>query len=690
MFCVSGDVAMVLRLLFGKPGGKPPTPGNSSAPVPRATEARLESQSKSAAPSKLLKCEVAPPKQTTAAVPHRLLQFFLAQCAKQDFDSTKTMICLAKWAEERNRTSTISSADLDTLELQQIHTNLSAQREIIEAIDELMRSEEGADADEFLEFLEEMRYILGSTSNEIRKICIEKKIDLEAPNGIDKEKKKALSAALRIVRRRFKTGSKESFAALLESALSSTPAELAKHDLISVMNDFRREGKGTVNTTLLEDCLAQSLRHVGKDGDELWVHDTIKQLMKADGSLRRQLLDGLLAAMHNVWDGADPKEARERLDLWVQSAWDRCLPTATLRPLISQLSRQTLDPLAVMRELLGLASSGEEVNASVISSMKDPQLSEAFKNINSCGEIQKLLESLIKAIGGLQLTNPQGWTLRMRTEREKEFMAHLSAMNEHLLRTWQLLTWRCAEMEIDIIDEPRPFGPSEKKLIEKALKTAFNHIDDDLKRPAGEWIEKGIRSARVLVELDSIRDHFNRTGTVKPELEDLVYDALDRVGVTNSSERRKLAQDARLGVIKLTAEYGRDLLDILLRALSDEKFGLVSKDKLVATIRDMELTAQLPGARDPEGTLESKLATVQSVEQAADWIHNLGLKLLQDYPDEKLADAVQSYLKKQGVTPEQAREFLRYAYRARMDGRRAIVRKAIRDFLWKEEARKKI
>src|SRR5690242_5493181 len=146
MCCVSGDVAMVLRLLFGKLGGKPPTPGNFSAVAPRATEARRASRSKYAGPSKLLKCEAAPPKQTTGVVPHKLL-YFLRQCTSEDFDSTKAMIALAKWAEGHDRRSTISSADLDRSEIQQIHINLSAHLELIGAIDELMLSEQAGDAD---------------------------------------------------------------------------------------------------------------------------------------------------------------------------------------------------------------------------------------------------------------------------------------------------------------------------------------------------------------------------------------------------------------------------------------------------------------------------------------------------------------------------------------------------------------
>src|SRR5690349_9156300 len=231
MCCVSGDLAMSMFLsVFTSGGGKQP-------------------------PAKI------------AAVPHKLL-YFLGQCTSEDFDGIKAMIALAKWAEERDRRIPISSTDLDTSEIQQIHINLSAHRELIEAIDELLLSEEAGDAGEFLEFLEEMRNILGRTSSEMREICIEKKIDLNAPHQIDLDKKKTLSAALRLVCRRLKTDNEGSFAARLESALSNTPAQLAKHDLISLMNDFRREAKGTVNTKLLEDCLTQSLREVGYKDDD--------------------------------------------------------------------------------------------------------------------------------------------------------------------------------------------------------------------------------------------------------------------------------------------------------------------------------------------------------------------------------------------------------------------------------------
>jgi hypothetical protein len=176
-----------------------------------------------------------------------------------------------------------------------------------------------------------------------------------------------------------------------------------------------------------------------------------------------------------------------------------------------------------------------------------------------------------------------------------------------------------------------------------------------------------------------VLDHFDSTGIIQPEFEDLVYDALGKAGIEDRSARRKLAQDARLGVMRLTAEYGWALLHDFSRILSDANFGPASKDKLERIIRDIDKIAEMPGARVPESTFGS----VRSVGEAADWIHNLGLKVLvpHKHPDEKLADAVQSYLREQAVTPKMARDLLRYANRATLEGRSALVRRAIRDFL---------
>jgi len=679
--------------VFTRRGGKPsPAKNASEAAAPRATETRRASKGKSAAPSKLLKCEVAPPKQTTAAVPHKLL-YFLGQCTSEDFDGIKAMIALAKWAEERDRRIPISSTDLDTSEIQQIHINLSAHRELIEAIDELLLSEEAGDAGEFLEFLEEMRNILGRTSSEMREICIEKKIDLNAPHQIDLDKKKTLSAALRLVCRRLKTDNEGSFAARLESALSNTPAQLAKHDLISLMNDFRREAKGTVNTKLLEDCLTQSLREVGyKDDDELLAHDTVKQLMGTDGSERRQLLDGLLAAMHNVWDGADPPEARERLYLAVQSVWDRSLATAALSPLMRQLARFRVDSLAVMRELLRLSLSPETLNERMLLQMTDFHLSQAYKNILPYRNIQEVMDDFVIIVDRLHPKDKNGQSTRADREAdgEREFMTQLSAMNRHLFQTWELLKSRCKDKGIKVHIKSRPFDPLEKKLIVRTLKAAFNRIKEDPDLPVSELIDRAIRRAKVLTELDSVRDYFRSTGTIKSEFEDLLYVALERVGIADSSERRKLAGHARTSLMNLTAEYAREVLEVLSRTLSDTNFGPGSKDMLVKIIRDIDRIAQMPGAEKPEGTLQSMLTTVGSIEEAEDRIHNLGLKVLEAYPDEELVIGVKLYLKEQRVAPEMAQQFLRYANLAKLGRRSELVRLGLRAFVVEAELREKI
>jgi hypothetical protein len=297
------------------------------------------------------------------------------------------------------------------------------------------------------------------------------------------------------------------------------------------------------------------------------------------------------------------------------------------------------------------------------------------------------MDDLVIIIDRLHPRDKKGQSTRAdgEADREREFMAQLSAMNGHLFQTWELLKSCCKDKGINVHIKRRPFDPLEKKLIVRTLKAAFNRIKEDPDRPVSELIERAIRRARVLAAIDSVRDHFNSTGMIQPEFEDMVYDALERVGIADSSERWKLARDARKDLMKLTAEFARDVLDAFSRTLSDEKLGPGSKDMLVKIIRDIDRIAQMPGAEEPEGTLQSMLTTARSVGEAEDRIHNLGLKVLQNYPDEELVIGLKLFLKDEGVTPKMAQDFLGFANDAKLEGRSALVRQGLRAFVVEAE-----
>ena len=153
-----------------------------------------------------------------------------------------------------------------------------------------------------------MSEVLTRTLGTVRDVG-KNEIVLNADSRTDAKKKTALFAALRTAWRQFNSGTNGKPAGLVETALRNTPAQLVKQDLQSIVNEFRRDR--TINTEILQDCLVESLGKLKVPGDRAATAEIIvQQLTLADESVRVQLLDELLAAIHNVFDGAEPKGSR--------------------------------------------------------------------------------------------------------------------------------------------------------------------------------------------------------------------------------------------------------------------------------------------------------------------------------------------------------------------------------------------
>ena len=265
----------------------------------------------------------------------------------------------------------------------------------------------------FLNFLEEMQNVLGRTLGMVRDVG-NRKIVLNAAERTDKKQKSVLTAALRTAWRRCKSGTERAPADLVETALRSTPAQLVKQDLQSIMNEYRRNDAKTINTEILQDCLVAFLRELDYQGDCAGTAElVVQQLTLADEPVRVQLLDQLLAAIHNVFDGAERIEAEERLNQAYANVLNGRVATAVTpagpHPLSTQLSRRNADPLAVLGELLRLHPSGKKgVDDSMFARMSSSKLSQALKNMMSYEEIHNLVSDLIEMLERLQPIDPEG------------------------------------------------------------------------------------------------------------------------------------------------------------------------------------------------------------------------------------------------------------------------------------------
>jgi hypothetical protein len=357
-------------------------------------------------------------------------------------------------------------------------------------------------------------------------------------------------------------------------------------------------------------------------------------------------------------------------------------------PLLAELSRNKLSPRAVLRELMNLPPPGSPgaLDFADFEGLDQFQLYRVYKNFKQLPGMDKILDDFAETVARLKPTEEHDQSPLY--EREGQFVGTVINMRLNLVHSWRLLVRECGEKCVDMTTTSGevPTDLELKTLIERILKPAFNNLARDRIRPPADLIEAELLRDGLSPELAAVQDHFNSTGTIKAELEDLLDRALECAGLPDSSERRTLTLDVRSNLMDLTAEYGREMLDALLRTMSEEKFGPGSRNILVAMIAGIDKLAHMPGARAPE----TKLDTVRSVRDAADRLHDLGLKVLEDYPDEALVTAVKWLLREEEVPLERAQNFLRYANMAKLEGRSSLIRQGIREYVTEAKLHQKI
>jgi hypothetical protein len=364
-----------------------------------------------------------------------------------------------------------------------------------------------------------------------------------------------------------------------------------------------------------------------------------------------------------------------------------CRIPAETHPLLAELSRKKLNKSAILREFMNLPPPGspDALDLADFQGLDQFQLYRVYKNFKQLPGMDKILDDLVETFARLQPTSEHD--LLPIHKRESEFIGTVIGLRLNLVQTWRLLVAECKAKDVRLVSIPDkvPKSLELKKLIEQILKPAFNNLGRDYVRAPAELIKAELLRDRLSPALAAVQDHFNSTGTIKPDFEDLLDHALERAGIANGSERRKLAQDVGSDLMDLTAEYGRELLDALLSTMSEEKFGPLSRDVLLAIIANIDKLAHFPEARTPHRALD----TVRSVHGAADRLHDLGLKVLQDYPDEALVDMTK-WLLGEETTPEMAQDFLRYANMAKLEGRSSLVRQGIRNYVTEAKLHQKI
>ena len=658
---------------------------------------------------KSLKCDVAPAVKKAPNFKTKR-QDYLEHWGRRDFDSTATMIALAKFTGHHPGRPSLDALfskrlGLNPSQLQQTYENLRKHRELNEAIEEMIATVEcdpsmwvdPSKSENFLHFLKEMQEVLVGTLIMVRDVG-NSEIVLNTAERTDEDQKKVLIAALQTAWRRCKSGTNGAPADLVETALGSTPAQLVKQDLLSIMNEFRRNH--TINANILQDCLVGSLRKLHYKGNCAGTAEIIvKKLTLADELMRAELLDELLAAIHNLFDGAAPKEAEARFNQAVSGALNSRVATVGPHPLLAQLSRRSVDFLAVLRELLRLHLSGEGVDDSKLAGMSASELSQAFKNMMSYGEFQVLILDLLEMLERLQPTDPQGHS--DRSLREKEFLDCLVGIDNKLVATWQLLKSYCERKGIGIVPRPRPFDPNEKKRIETALKAAFNRIGDDLNRPAGEWIEEALtgktksvqmgelsrlRSApgkgvaqKVKSQLASIRTELLTQRTVnRGLLQELLESSLIRAG---HDSVKTTAREAIEGIIKVRRSDRRALIEPLLEAVRKDVDGEDYEEELLAAISNIKAAASAPELRPPAGFPD--LWKSSTPRQAADAIHDVAQQFSERRSETVFKAVVKDRLElpNSGFTSDGARKFLNIADQLTLAGRSKLVRDAIAEFV---------
>jgi len=162
-----------------------------------------------------------------------------------------------------------------------------------------------------------------------------------------------------------------------------------------------------------------------------------------------------------------------------------------------------------------------------------------------------------------------------------------------------------------------------------------------------------------------------REGTIQSGFKGLLKQAIAQAGIAHEDgEQERLAAEVIANLSSVRAEVRRELVHDLLNSIGHQQ-----DETLLEVIDRIEQRASDPGARAPAFGLEGTF----TVQQCADVIHDIALMVLMDYPEAMLAWAAKEEVSNRS-TPDEARNFLRIANHADLEGRSRRVLDGIRDF----------
>jgi hypothetical protein len=590
------------------------------------------------------------------------------------------MIALARFADDRdpNRPPLDMSfpnvLKLDPSQLQQAYKNLKSHRELVEAIEEMIRTIideiSGADSEEldlsdfmeelalgsraqpFLNLLHDMKEILGST---LAKIIESNDIDRNYKQRIDKNQKEVLSAALQRAWREFKAGVNRSPADLVEEQLPhpvpirtnrSPPARpkaaapLTRPDksttALSVRSHLNREG------TILPEFKPMLKEAIGKAGmtddaeQETLAEEILLDLNNVRAEVRRKFLDDLLKTI-----GDDDAKRRRKLFV-VFNRIRRCANDPDKRkPAYGLEGAHTVEAAANLVHDLALI---------VLNDFSDTVLAWAAK------EYLSAQTTPARALNFLRIADHAA--LEGRSREVLKGIRNLATPDEVSPPVVpQVPGGADDQRRQDSYSDFPPLAPQERR---HALEHRHPVPAEKPHIPASSFASS-VRGR--------VRDDFTSSGSTEPERLMVLFTEA-AAHYSPESVERAIAQ-----LHALPAAMCDPLLNALLNALSEEK-GETSQRHVDEVLQEIRLAAS---QSHPFATWKD-LSQARTPEEASFIIHDIARQGLGEHWLEQFRIWGAMCLREAEISKEEASSFLDLATSLPLEGKSAAVREIIRAY----------
>jgi hypothetical protein len=352
-----------------------------------------------------------------------------------------------------------------------------------------------------------------------------------------------------------------------------------------------------------------------------------------------------------------------------------CKVAPEIHPFLRALTRNTVDPHEVMRELLYCSSgSSPPIYESTLNSLNQFQLYRLGKVLESNKAISEALKEYSNELSENQLVDAA----------DKQLFELLSTMHENFeaIRIESLKRRGIvAGPEPDVHDAEDP-GLAEDPLadLKAQYRSLFVGAYNDMLRgspSASIALEERLApnpqatQARIKqrVEFSAIRDGFMTTGKVDPRtMKGLLGEAFRRLNIDDEEVRSAIAQFDNSSTF---LRYR--LLDSVLQFLSapnqDSMFGLLDAHADLSKYSEADQTFEIGHVA----------AEFPKAEYAVWAVHDIARRFTSAEDEQELKTVVKEALRNEGVTGKHAANFMRLL-KCTLEGRSAIVRDAIQEY----------